>query len=416
MKKINIKRRLLSVALASIAFLLCLISIITAGQALAQEETPKPAPAAENMSEEEIKKELEDNVLKNLDGIDFSELDKWAASLGENTVFSQGIKELIVKITNGEYSAGFSDFFDLAISALTGGIKSFLPAFIAIFAISVLLSMMQGLSSGFLRNNTQELVHFACYGAVIIILAVQITSVIVNVTRTIEAMSSLMQAVFPILLTLITALGSTSAAGIYQPLMAVLSTTIGSIISSIILPCFVATVIFSIVGNISSQIRLGRLTKFFKSSASYVLAGIFSLFAGFLAIQGVTGGFADSVSVRTAKFAIQSYVPILGGYLSDGFDLVLTSVILIKNSLGLISVLMIFTLVIAPVMQVAVFTLGLKLVAGLCEPISRDKRISDLLYSVSKNTSLLIAAIAGMTFMFLITVTLLIGTCNAGVL
>ena len=69
-----------------------------------------------------------------------------------------------------------------------------------------------------------------------------------------------------------------------------------------------------------------------------------------------------------------------------------------------------------PIIHTAMFTLGLKLTAGLCEPICSDKRISDLLYGVSKNTNLLTAALAGMAFMFVIIVMLVIGTCNAGVL
>ena len=277
-------------------------------------------------------------------------------------------------------------------------------------------SMMQGLSSGFLKDNTREIVHFACYAAIIVILSVQITAVVIQVKEIVEGMCGFMQAVFPVLLTLITVLGSSAAAGVYSPLMAALSVGIGTVISSLVLPCFVAAVVLSIVGNISSNIKLGRLTKFFKSVAVFVLAGAFSLFAAFLTMQGLTGGIADSISVKTAKFAVQSYIPILGGYLSDGLDLALTGIILIKNAFGLVSVLVLFACVAVPVIQTAVFTLGLKLTAGLCEPICSDKRISDLLYGVSKNTSLLIAAPSGMAFMFIILVMLIIGTCNAGVI
>lgn len=67
----------------------------------------------------------------------------------------------------------------------------------------------------------------------------------------------------------------------YSPLMAILSTGIGTIISSLVLPCFVAAVVLSIVGNMSSNIKLGRLTKFFKSVAVFVLAGAFSLLPRF---------------------------------------------------------------------------------------------------------------------------------------
>ena len=370
----------------------------------------------EDTSLNETIDELEDNVQEGLDAIDFSSLEEWAEEYGTSKTFSQGVRELVEAVLDGEFSVGAEQFSSIIINAVTGGIKNCIPAFAAIFAIAVMTAMMQGLSSGFLRDNTREIVHFACYAAIIVILSVQITAIIVQVKETIEGMCSLMQAVFPVLLALITALGSASAAGVYSPLMAILSTGIGTVISSLVLPCFVAAVVLSIVGNLSCNIKLGRLTKFFKSAAAFVLAGAFSLFAAFLTMQGLVGGIADSISVKTAKFAVQSYIPILGGYLSDGLDLALTGIILIKNSLGLVSVIILFAAVAVPMVQTAVFTLGLKLTAGLCEPICSDKRISDLLYGVSKNTTLLTAALAGMSFMFVILVMLIIGTCNAGVI
>ena len=370
----------------------------------------------EDTSLNETIDELEDNVQEGLDAIDFSSLEEWAEEYGTSKTFSQGVRELVEAVLDGDFSVGAEQFLSIIINAVTGGIKNCIPAFATIFAIAVMTAMMQGLSSGFLRDNTREIVHFACYAAIIVILSVQITAIIVQVKETIEGMSSLMQAVFPVLLALITALGSASAAGVYSPLMAILSTGIGTVISSLVLPSFVAAVVLSIVGNLSCNIKLGRLTKFFKSAAVFVLAGAFSLFAAFLTMQGFVGGIADSISVKTAKFAVQSYIPILGGYLSDGLDLALTGIILIKNSLGLVSVIILFAAVAVPMVQTAVFTLGLKLTAGLCEPICSDKRISDLLYGVSKNTTLLTAALAGMAFMFVILVMLIIGTCNAGVI
>ena len=370
----------------------------------------------EGAAENEVREELEEKVSEGLDAIDFSELEEWAKQYGADAAFSQGVEEMVRAVLNGEFTLGAERLSSVILNAVTGGIKSCIPAFAAIFAIAVMTSMMQGLSSGFLKDNTREIVHFACYAAIIVILSVQITAVVIQVKEIVEGMCGFMQAVFPVLLTLITVLGSSAAAGVYSPLMAALSVGIGSVISSLVLPCFVAAVVLSIVGNISSNIKLGRLTKFFFFFAVFVLAGAFSLFAAFLTMQGLTGGIADSISVKTAKFAVQSYIPILGGYLSDGLDLALTGIILIKNAFGLVSVLVLFACVAVPVVQTAVFTLGLKLTAGLCEPICSDKRISDLLYGVSKNTSLLIAAPSGMAFMFIILVMLIIGTCNAGVI
>ena len=107
-------------------------------------------------------------------------------------------------------------------------------------------------------------------------------------------------------------------------------------------------------------------------------------------------------------------MPLLGGYLSDGFDLVLAGIVLIKNSAGLVITLLIIAAIIAPVIEIAVFSLGLRLVSGLIEPVS-DERFSAMLTGVSKNLGILVAIILGVGFMFIVTVMLIVATCNAGV-
>ena len=194
------RRRALSAALCLCLLIVALLSVTFTAR-------------AEEVGLEEVEKQLEESVSEELDAIDFSELEEWAKQYGANSTFAATVKEAVRSVLNGETSFEPEEFSGLIVNAVTGGIVNALPAFAAIFAVAVMMSMMQGLSSGFLRDNTREIVHFACYAAIIAILAVQITSVIMQVRETVEGMNKLMQAVFPVLLALMTALGSASAAG-----------------------------------------------------------------------------------------------------------------------------------------------------------------------------------------------------------
>ena len=131
----------------------------------------------------------------------------------------------------------------------------------------------------------------------------------------------------------------------------------------------------------------------------------------FLAIQGITASSYDGVSIRTAKYAIRSYVPLLGGYLSEGFDVIMASNVLIKNAVGASGLILMFSSIISPVIQIVVFSLILKLASAILEPLT-DTRISDFLYSVGKTLSLLVTIIVGISFMYLITTGLIMCTAN----
>ena len=137
----------------------------------------------------------------------------------------------------------------------------------------------------------------------------------------------------------------------------------------------------------------------------------FTIFMGFMSIQGITAGSYDKVSIRTAKFAMKSYIPILGGYLSDGFNVILASGVLVKNSVGLAGLILMFATILMPIIQMLVLKLGLNLTAAILEPIV-DKRISNFIMGVSKTLVMLLCTILAVAFMYFIMVGLIISTAN----
>ena len=130
-------------------------------------------------------------------------------------------------------------------------------------------------------------------------------------------------------------------------------------------------------------------------------------------MQGISGGVIDRFGFNIAKFAVSSYVPILGGYLSDGFDLMSASLVLVKNAVGYTGAVLLCATVAFSLVKVVMFSLAAKLTGAIAEPIG-DDRVSKLLYGVSKNLNLLITALAGVAFLFFLTLMLLISSCNMG--
>jgi stage III sporulation protein AE len=177
------------------------------------------------------------------------------------------------------------------------------------------------------------------------------------------------------------------------------------------MPIFIFMLIFTIISNLTSTVKLDKFTKFLGSTFKWILGGVFTIFMAFLAIQGITASTYDGVSIRTAKYAIRSYVPLLGGYLSEGFDVIMASSVLIKNAIGASGLLLMFTMIISPIVQIVVFSLILKLAAAILEPLT-DSRISEFIYSISKTLTLLVVLILGVAFMYLITIGLIMCTAN----
>ncbi len=364
-------------------------------------------------SYEEIEKELQDEIDDQLENLDFSELDDVIDNFSDGQINIFGVSsfvEKLIKLISGEFDNG-KGLLNSIISLFFENLLDLLPVISLIVAISLLGSMLQGLKPTTNGKSISNIIHFVTYG-IIVVLVLSIVVKMTNLTSsTIFSLKSQMDAIFPILLTFLTAVGGTVSASVYQPAMALLTGTIVNIVTSILLPLFIFSVVFSIVSNLSNTVKLDKFTSFFNSSFKWVTGLIFTIFTAFLSIQGITAGGIDGISIRTAKYAIRSYVPILGSYLSDGMGIILASSNLIKNGVGATGLFMLLATIIAPLLELILFMLALKLVAGIIEPLG-NKQVADFIYMLSKSLVLLIVLIIAVAFVYFIMLGLIMCSAN----
>ena len=224
-------------------------------------------------------------------------------------------------------------------------------------------------------------------------------------------MESQIEIIFPILLTLIAAIGANTTATTFQPLLVIISSGIAKLFTYILLPLFVFSIIFGVVGNLSKNVKMDKFSKFFSSLFNWIVGIVFTMFVAFLTIHGLTVSSIDTISFKTAKFAIKSYVPLLGGYLSDGINVIISSSVLIKNAVGVSGLIVMIGTIFMPIIKIILVVLLLKLSSAILEPIC-DKETPDFLYAISKSLSMLIVSIMAVALMYMITTSLLLSCSN----
>lgn len=384
-------------------FLIC----IFAGIAVGTLNDPETAYAdSENELKDEISKSLSELIGSDAEDF-FNNLD--ADGKAE---FGATLKEFLSKIIDGK-TFDSTLFFNLISEALRKNFFSVTGGLAAIIILGILYGLSKNLNSGFMKESTGQIVYYAIYGSIIATLLVMVNGAIMSAKTVISTIKGLVDVSFPILITVLTALGGTTSAAVFQPLTLVFTKIITEVVDKAIMPMFYATIVFSVIGNLTDTVKLDKLTKGIKSVAGWSLGIMFGVMTALVTAEGLVGASIDNVGIRSAKFALSSYVPILGGYLSDGFDIVMASAVLIKNALGLAGVIILFMIIIAPTIKILLFSIGLKLTAGIIEPMS-DTRIPSLLYSVSKSLNILISIVLGMAFLVFIMFMMVISACNLG--
>ena len=375
--------------------------------------SPMATFCAENTTVE-ISEDLSNSIIDELNEIDFSALNGVVEEFQNNStnIFSiDNIKSKVYSIISGENAVSYSSFFASVFSIFVDLIVKYLPMLSLIVAIGVISNLLNGIKSKFNEKSTSGLIHFVCFLAVVVLTIGMISSISKTSVSSVNSMVSQMNAIFPILLTLMIGIGATASAGVFQPIVAIISTYVADFFTYLILPLFMVSFVFGIINNLSDNIKLDKFNSFISSLFKWCVGLIFTLFFAVFTIQGISAGTFDSLSIRTTKYTIKSYIPIMGGYLSDGMDLILSSTILIKNAVGLVGILMIISTIISPLLEIVVFSLLLKLVSAILQPMGNNKT-SNFLMSTSKSITMLSSCIIAVGFMYLISVGLVMTTSN----
>ncbi len=362
--------------------------------------------------EESLEEELEIEIDEQLDDLDFSDLETYIDNLESSVkdMFSGGFVGKVESLINGEYITGDS-FLSSVFSLLWDGLLDFLPIIASIIAISILGGMVGNLKPNTGGKSIGNIVHFVTYGVVIVFLGTTLVELIAMTSKTLTSLKSLMDMIFPVLLTLLTAVGGSVSVGLYQPAIALLGNIFISLITYFLMPLFIFSIIFSIVGNLSNNVKLDKFVAFLQGTFKWSIGLLFTLFLGFITIQGISASAVDGLSIRTAKYTIKSYVPIVGGYVSDGLSIIMASSMLIKNAVGTAGLLLILFSVISPVISLILFMLALRFMAGIIEPIG-DKKTANFISDISKSMSMLIALIVAVSFMYMVMTGLIMMSAN----
>lgn len=359
---------------------------------------------------EDLGKHVEDLI----SDIDFDEINAVINNFDDAQIkmFSIGnVKDKITAIINGEQAVNYSTLAQVIMQVFMQLVIEYVPMFALIVGIGVIASLLGQIKSKFAEKSVADIVHFVCFCLIVVVMATSIKRLIASTTDTLASMDGIINSLFPIILTLMTGIGAVSSVGVFEPVLAIMSSIVSNIMLKVIVPIFICSFVLNIIGHLSSNIKLDKFNSFLSSLFKWLIGITFTIFFAVISIQGISAGSFDSVSLRTAKFTISSYVPVMGGYLSQGMDLILASGVLIKNSIGLVGILIIISSILSPILEIIVFSLMLKAVSAVLQPLNNN-RITNFLHSTSKTITMLSTCIIAVSFMYFLSIGMCMASAN----
>lgn len=311
------------------------------------------------------------------------------------------VEYLKTYIKEGKGNLSFNELLKAVINIVFKEVKSVLELVISIVTIAIICSLLKNLQDAFSNESISQVAFYACYALIIIVLSKSFIISISVAKDVINSVSDFMSALLPILITMISLAGGITQATTLDPFVLAAVVFIPKIYANIIIPMILMGFVLEFANNISSEHKITSLCKLFRQVTVWFQGFIITIFIGLLTIRGITSSTIDVVTLKTAKFAVDNFIPIVGKAFSDAIASVAGYSLIIKNAISSIGLVVIILILLHPLIKLVLITFIYKLSAALIEPIS-DSRITKCIEAAGNSMVLIISCVLTVTLIFFV--------------
>ena len=285
----------------------------------------------------------------------------------------------------------------------------------SIVVIIVIHSVLKSISEGLENKSISQITYYVQYILIVTLVMGNFADIITMVKTSIENLVGFMNSLIPLLITLMLTTGNIASAGLLEPIILFIITFIGNFIVSVLIPFVLLSTALSIVSKVSNRVQVDKLSKFFNSTVVWILGIALTLFVGVISVEGSLSSTVDGITAKTAKAAVSNFIPVVGKILGDAVDTVIGCSNILKNAVGIIGVIIIIGICIAPIIKLAIL-MGLYYLAGaICQPIA-DEKIVKLLEEMGNTFKMLLAIMCSVSVMLIVGTTLVLKITNSGLM
>jgi len=286
---------------------------------------------------------------------------------------------------------------------------------VTIVMLTVFSMVLETLQNAFERNAVSKVAYSITY-MVLIIIAVNSFHVAMGYAKgAIESMIQFMLAMVPLLLTLLASMGNVVTVSVLHPLIIFMIHAVGTLIYSLVFPLLFFSAVLHIASALSEKFKVTQLANLLRNIGVGVMGVLLTVFLGVISVQGATGAVTDGVTLRTAKFVTGNFVPVVGRMFSDAADTVISASMLAKNAIGLAGVIILLFISAFPAIKILTLALIYNIAAAVMQPLG-ESPIVTCLETIGKTMIYVFAALAAVSLMFFLAVTIILTAGNAAMM
>ena len=318
--------------------------------------------------------------------------------------------ETVTELSSGNFSITPEKVLEYILDLLFSELSQSRSLIVSIFVISLLSGILNVIGSD--KAETSSAAYFSCYALMSIAVIKLINLSVGYGTQVIEEMSTFVTRLAPMLTILLVSSGYTASASTFYPVFTSSIYLICLIIQKCIVPLIYASCVIGIANNLSNAVQLNHFGNTLKSLSKWILTASLTIFSGISAIYGFCTPSLDNVGIKTAKFAVGSIIPLVGNFLSESIETVLTGTRLMKNAVGTAGIISLLVMCAVPCIKIAAIMICVKITAAIIEPIS-DKKYANMLNEAAGSVTIMFASLLCVAVLFILSIAIIIGATNS---
>ena len=304
-------------------------------------------------------------------------------------------------ITSGEGNISINKILKAVVSLLFKEVNSVLKLALSMVAIAILCSFLKNLQDALSSDGISNIAFYACYIVLILLLSKSFLISVSLAKEVINGIADFMSAILPVLVSIIALTGGVSQSATLDPIVMASVLIIPRIYCNVIIPLILITFVLEFANNLSEEHKISNLCKTIKQCTLWLQGIIVTIFIAMLTIRGITSSTIDAVTLKTTKFAIDNFIPIVGKAFSDAITSVAGYGLIIKNAISGVGLLILVLIILHPIIKITLISFIYKISSSLVEPIS-DKRITSSIAGAGNAMTLLLSCVLSVSLMFFI--------------
>ncbi len=225
--------------------------------------------------------------------------------------------------------------------------------------------------------------------------------------ESIRACAQFMLVYIPIYATVVATGGAPATAAVYHTVLMIAAQTVSQLAAGVFLPLTQSYMMLSLAGGIGQNGGIMMTSGAIKKLINWGLVLAMTAFTGLLSLQSFLGSAADGAAVKTAKFLVGSFIPVVGSVLTDALSAMQGSLQIIKASVGSFGILVAVLTFLPVLLRITVLRAVVSIAAITGEMLSVSP-VKGILTGFSNLLSIMTAILLSMMLLLVISTAIML--------